>query len=179
MALNYFVSQNSSPLSSGPYDGVDDTLVGIQNETTSVLLSIVLTGPSGDTIAAFDGDGACSGAYGTIPGCAGATDPSGYAPAGVTFSAINMGTQNSLTVNFTGGLAPLTPNACASAWFSLEDPLLSTQLGGGSVGTTCNSVPSTFSPEPASTILLSSGLVLFAFLTRRRRVPFIYALRRH
>src|SRR5208282_355405 len=96
----------------GPFDSSDDTLVGILNSSGSTLDSISLTGAAGLDIFGFDGDGACSGLYGPIPGCAAATDPSGYAPAGVTFSGIN-GAETSGTVNFTGG----TANG-GSDWFS-------------------------------------------------------------
>ncbi|MGC2661293.1 MAG: hypothetical protein WA324_25345, partial [Bryobacteraceae bacterium] len=101
----------SSP-DQGPYDGSDDTLVGVLNSSGSTLTSLSISSPL--DIFGFDGDGACSGLSGVIPGCAGFTDPSGYAPAGVTFSGVNA-SFTSGTVNFTAGLAD-----GGSGWFSLE-----------------------------------------------------------
>lgn len=158
-ATGFFVTQNPDPLSSGPYDGADDTLVGIQNFTSSTLFSIVLTGPG---ISGFEGDGACNGAY--VPGptaaqCGGAftSSPGDYQSAGVTFSNFSSG--NSVTVHFNPGLAPNSGGSCGSAWFSLENKLNSTSLGGGPAGTTCNSTsPAGTVPEPASAMMLGFGL---------------------
>jgi hypothetical protein len=101
-------------------------------------------------IFASDGDGACSGAYGAITGCAGATDPSGYAPVGVTFTGIN-GLQTMGTVNFSPGIAPRGSN-----WFSLEEALTVTSITPGT-------------PEPGSVMLLGGGLAAVLGLSRRRR----------
>jgi hypothetical protein len=142
-----FTVSASSP-DQGPYDGSDDTLVGVLNSSGSTLTALGIS--SSLDIFAFDGDGACSGLYGTIPGCAGATDPSGYAPAGVTFSGIN-GSYTSGTVNFSPGIA----NG-GSAWFSLEDALTATSI-----------VPS--APEPSSLFLLGIGLTGIGASFRRFR----------
>src|SRR6266566_1413992 len=40
-----------------PYDGIEDTLVGVQNDSTSSVASTALTGVG---IFAFDGDGLCT-----------------------------------------------------------------------------------------------------------------------
>jgi PEP-CTERM motif len=131
----------------GPFDGADDTLVGVLNSSGATLNSLSLSSPL--DIFGFDGDGACSGDYGTIPGCAGATDPSGYAPAGVTFSGVNA-SFTSGTVNFAGGLA----NG-GSSWFSLEDALTVQQIQPGNA------------PEPASLLLLGTGLLAVGIFVRR------------
>ena len=133
----------------GPYDGSDDTLVGVLNNSGSTITSISIS--SSVDIFNFDGDGACSGSFGVIPGCAGATDPSGYAPAGVTFSGVNA-SFTAGTVNFTSGLAP-----GGSTWFSLEEALSVTQINPGV-------------PEPSSILLLVSGLVAIGVMIRRHRV---------
>jgi hypothetical protein len=49
--------QVSEDASQGPYDGEDDTLVGIQNSSTSAISSIPLSAE--EPIFAFDGDGLC------------------------------------------------------------------------------------------------------------------------
>lgn len=81
-AATAFTVTTASP-DQGPYDGSDDTLIGIFNSSGSTLTSIGLSSSSAD-IFGFDGDGAC-----TYITCPGATDLSSYAPAGVTFSGIN------------------------------------------------------------------------------------------
>ena len=132
----------------GPYDSSDDTLVGVLNSSGATLTSVSLGSPL--DIFGFDGDGACSGGFGTVAGCAGATDPSGYAPAGVSFSGIN-GSATSGTVNFNPGLA-----VGGSGWFSLEDALSASQIQSGV-------------PEPSSIFLLGVGMSgLLAFFRRDR-----------
>jgi hypothetical protein len=144
-ATAFSVAASSPDL--GPFDAYDDTLIGILNSSSGVLDSIILTSTVG--IFGFDGDGACSAGFAPIAGCAGSTDPSGYAPVGVTFSGIN-GPQTSGTVNFSPGIA-----VAGSNWFSLEEPL------------TVNSF--TGAPEPGSVTLLGGGLAAVLGLSRRRR----------
>ncbi len=104
--------------SQGPYDRVEDTLFGVQNNSPSVVLSIPLRGAS--PIFGFDGDGIC----GTDPstglpfqpapsGCP--FGPTTYEGPGVSFTNISPdGTSG--TVNFAGGI----PANGGTAYFSLE-----------------------------------------------------------
>src|SRR3954451_1416873 len=76
----------------GPYDGIDDTLVGVQNNSGVTIPKLSLTGttqPFG-----FDGDGICSGLFtGPPPLCPfGST---GYEGPNTSFTNIDTNTYNS------------------------------------------------------------------------------------
>jgi uncharacterized repeat protein (TIGR01451 family) len=90
----------------GPYDGDDDTLIGIVNNSSKTVQSLPLS--SSTPIFGFDGDGVC-----TYITCTWAS-PTGYEGPITTYSSISAD-QTSGIVNFTGGLAP-----GQSTWFSLE-----------------------------------------------------------
>ncbi len=103
--------------SQGPYDYVEDTLVGIQNNSPIPLTSIPLHGTDpNNPIFAFEGDGLCSGTDGygnsfTAPaGCP--FGPTGYEGPNTSFTSNG---QNDGLVNFPTPLAP-----GASTYFSLE-----------------------------------------------------------
>ena len=49
--------------SQGPFDGTEDTLIGIINESKTAVHAITAYGPT--DLFGFDGDGICSGVYGT------------------------------------------------------------------------------------------------------------------
>ncbi|MDQ1434710.1 MAG: hypothetical protein QOF59_1526 [Actinomycetota bacterium] len=96
--------------SQAPYDGSEDTLIGVQNNSGTSKASVALTGtgfPFG-----LDGDGLCAGFAPEPAGCP--FGPTGYEGPNTTFSNISADF-NSGTVNFTGGL-----KSGASAYFSLE-----------------------------------------------------------
>ena len=78
--------------SQGPFDSIEDTLVGVQNNLSSPVFSISI---SGNSIFSFDGDGLCS--YIT---CTWA-HPTGYEGPGVSFSVTN---GNTGRVNFANGI---------------------------------------------------------------------------
>jgi len=128
-----------------PYDGQDDTLVGIVNNWNKTF-----TGPislTGLDIFGFDGDGICT--YVTNSGCAG----TGYEGPGVKFTVTDA---NSGIVN-VNGLA-----AGAATFFSLE--------GDPSIVGAVNIAPTNNTPEPATLSLIGLGLTGLYFIRRRRTV---------
>jgi len=100
-----------------PYDGSDDTLVGVLNSSSRQLSNVTLSGPDGTFN--FDGDGICT--Y-EINDC-NQSDSSGYAGPGVTFSAIDPDNQAFGTINFN---PPLPPDG--TAYFSLEQLVTPPQI---------------------------------------------------
>lgn len=147
---NGTVSAYADP-AQGPYDGSDDTLVGVYNGSSTTQASLTLSGVgvSGIPIFGFEADGICSSSFRTFTGggfCTGAyyqTDPGDYAGPANTFTNISTDTKTG-TIAFTGGLAP-----GASTYFSLEDKLTATSATVGGPGAT---------PAPASLILVLTGL---------------------
>ncbi len=113
----------------GPYDGGDDTLVGILNNSSAAIAAITVSGP-GSGLAGFDGDGICTYAVGGASGsgftgdsyCSSqqvaGTDPGDYAGPGTSFT-LDPSSQDHVEVDFAGhGLS-----AGSSAYFSLEGAL--------------------------------------------------------
>lgn len=105
--------------SQGPFDGIEDTLVGVENQSGKAVKELEL---SGTEIFGFDGDGICSGAYTPAPpACPYGT--TGYEGPGTEFEATNV---NEGKVKFTGaGLAP-----GSSTYFGLENPVTCQSVGG-------------------------------------------------
>lgn len=106
----------------GPFDGSDDTLVGIINDSAAAVTAVTVSGP-GSGLAGFDGDGICSGDYGTWNGSSGCPYGStGYEGPGTSFVTLPS-LPDSAEVDFAGGLA-----AGKSGYFSLEGALASADL---------------------------------------------------
>jgi len=101
----------------GTFDGSDDTLVGIINNSATAVKAVTVSGPGSD-LSGFDGDGICSGNYGSWNGSAGCPyGRTGYEGPGTSF-VTDPSLPDSAEVDFTGGLAP-----GGKAYFSLEGPL--------------------------------------------------------
>jgi hypothetical protein len=96
----------------GPFDGIEDTLVGVQNNSSKAVLSIPLSGPN--DIFGFDNDGICV-VQPHPGGCP--FGPTGYEGPGVSFSGISADKKSGV-VSFAGGLQP-----GASTYFGLEEAI--------------------------------------------------------
>jgi lysophospholipase L1-like esterase len=106
----------------GPFDGNDDTLVGIVNDSSAAVKAVTVSGP-GSGLSGFDGDGICSGAYGTWTGSSGCPYGStGYEGPGTSF-VTKQSLPDSAEVDFAGSLAP-----GKRAYFSLEGALATAKL---------------------------------------------------
>lgn len=140
------------------YDGAEDQLVGVINNSGQIIGSVTL---SGSGIFGFDSDGAgepgagCLVSGGNPFPCfsGGPFDSSGYGGPNTTFTTTR-GDFNTGAVNFTGGLS----NG-GTAWFSLEE---APSTGGFTVTGT------TQTPEPGSLILLGAGLAAAVLFFRKR-----------
>jgi hypothetical protein len=107
----------------GPYDGIDDTLVGVVNNSKVPIASLMLT--SNNNIFGFDGDGIC----GTDPNTGKPFDPrpagcpfgpTGYEGPGVSFNSTSSTTG---TVNFSPPIPASANGKPGFVYFSLENSL--------------------------------------------------------
>ncbi len=135
----------------GPYDGSEDTYIGVVNNSSKAVTSLNLS--SANDIFGFDGDG-----IDTFGATGNTTDTTGYGgPLGVFSNIASSGGVETGTISFLGGVAP-----GSSTFFSLEDTLTSansiTVTNGGGV------------PEPATWAMMLAGFFgLGAVLRTRRR----------
>jgi hypothetical protein len=139
--------------SPGTYDGSDDTLIGVVNNTSSALTSFNISstldifGFDGDGIDGYHGDGIAP--VGNNPDTQGYGGPDGYFTNITDTDGVESG-----TVNFAnGGIA-----AGGSDFFSLEEAI------------SVDQAPSiTPAPEPATMAILGVGMLGAAAARRFRR----------
>ena len=119
--------------SQGAYDGSEDTLVGVQNNSGKAISKLNLASPTGQRIFGFDGDGICSpttwvtSTQTTPPGCPNPIlgigfGPTGYEGPGTSFSNVSPNLITG-TVNFNPAI-----KAGGSAYFGLEGALAAAEL---------------------------------------------------
>lgn len=131
----------------GPYDGSDDTYIGVVNNSSQTVNSLHLT--SNQSIFAFEGDGIDTGSYLDIPN--NAQDNTGYGGPNAFFSNI---VGNSGDVNFIGGIAPGDAGI-----FSLEEQLSTASFTGITTGGV---------PEPSTWALMLVGVGAVGGMLRLR-----------
>lgn len=142
----------TNPSGTSTYDGSDDAMIGILNNTSTTLNHFLIQGSSsfGGSFGGMDGDGICQTSR--FSGAACTNSPQNttldYAPDGITLTAINA---TDGYVDIAGGLAP-----GAGLYFSLEAP--------ASINSITLAVP-----EPASIALFGGALAGLAFWRRRKR----------
>ncbi len=142
---------------STPFNGSEDVIIGVVNNSSSPVGSLNLTGPMGGiAIFGLDTDGICFFTFTGDSYCAGKTsDPADYfGPTTSAFTNISSD-QNSGTVVFN---PPIPPGG--KTFFSLEGTPTA------SLGVTIG--PAT--PAPSTLTLLGIGMVLLAGWTFRSRI---------
>ena len=106
----------------GPYDGSDDTLVGVVNLTGKPVSSLLLSSQA--PIFGFDGDGLCT--VGPVPPGCPFPGSTGYEGPGVSFA---VGSSYGGKVNFATALQQND-----TAYFALEDAISASEVFKGAAG---------------------------------------------
>ncbi len=161
-ATAFTVSTSSPDL--GPFDGSDDTLIGVLNASPIPLFKVFFTVAPGTGTFAFDDDGACRGTGSPLasiysPGPTAAQcnhgyntiDAFDYISSNVTFCSFSLAAACVIVGN--GQLAP-----GGTSWFSIPGAVTASEIA-------------MVTPEPSMTIPLLTALLLIAFAVRGRAAP--------
>lgn len=165
----------------GPYEGSDDALIGVQNDSSSPINALPLSVPN-SVLFGFDGDGICDVAAPLPSGCTPIGSPAGtrctageacaFPPApgqpGPDPDAYSGSTQNgyegpdsyftNISADTSSGVVNFSPAIPpgGSTYFGLEEPPLGTTIG---VGGTAPLSPGTSAPTVTATDATFSALV--------------------
>jgi hypothetical protein len=135
-------SVTSTVTGQGPYDGIEDTLLGVVNNSGHAIAGV---GPVSSNLAIFGFDGDGINTFGA-PG--NASDTTGYGGPNTFFTNISANLRSG-TINF---VTPLADGA--TTYFSLEEAL---------------TLHSIVIPEPATMAVLGAGLLALGVARRRRK----------
>jgi hypothetical protein len=162
VATAFTVTTSSPDL--GPFDGSNDTLIGVLNASSSNLFKIFFTVAPGTGSFAFDTDGACKAAGSPLvsiysPGPTASQclqgqyqtqDAFDYASTSVTFCSFSLAAACVIVGEPSGQLPP-----GGTSWFSLPGAITASEI-------------TMVTPEPASLLLIGSALCGFYFRRRRK-----------
>uniref|UniRef100_Q024G6 Conserved repeat domain n=1 Tax=Solibacter usitatus (strain Ellin6076) TaxID=234267 RepID=Q024G6_SOLUE len=113
-------STTSTIANTAPFDGTEDQLIGVTNNSTGTITSIVVSNPAASpAIFALDNDGIClfqPFISNSQPCNSAAPGAQNYAGSASSYTGINAA-QNTGTINFSPGIPP-----GGTAYFSLEGP---------------------------------------------------------
>jgi hypothetical protein len=139
----------SAGIATGTYDGSDDTLIGVVNNSGSTITSFNLSAAT--DIFGFDGDGIDGYSSDGVSATGNNPDGSGYGGPDAYFTNVS-GDKTSGTVNFANGGIP----DGGTDYFSLEEQV------------SVDTLAPVATPEPTSLAILGVGM-LGAGITRRFR----------
>lgn len=146
-----FAANGSISTQNGPqttYDGIEDALIGVVNNSGHTLTSFNISSP-GVPLFGFDGDGIDG--FVPVSPVPGNPDTTGYGGALAFFTNISLGLDSG-KVNFFGGLLD-----GSTTYFSLEEPI------------NVNAPPHIGTPEPPALPMLGLGLIGMGWLAWRRK----------
>jgi hypothetical protein len=143
-------SVSTAVTDAAPYDGSEDVLIGVKNNSGSSVTSLAITGSG---VFGFDGDGVCTFTFSGSSYCSSSqivgTDPQDYQGPTSTFSNFSSGSSGTVT------FSPAIAANGGSTYFSLEG------VPTASLGVIVGNAPPT-TPAPASLMLLGIGLACLA-----------------